>query len=104
MGPQSWLTVAQFVYRESWDAEKINDDPTCLPLLDLDAKVAAVLTACRQTNTITKDGLVLGPVAPFVKLDPGPGTPGLLECLAWRRVSSERCAARGPSPDQVGPR
>ena len=65
-GGASWLTVAQLVYRESWDAQKVNDDRTCRPLLDLDAKVAAVLSACRQTNTITKDGLVLGPVAPFV--------------------------------------
>ena len=54
------------MYRESWDAEKVKYDPTHRPLLDWDAKVAAALTACRQTNAITKDGSVVGPVAPFV--------------------------------------
>jgi hypothetical protein len=62
----SWLTVEQLVYRESFDAQKAQFDPLYQPLVDWDAKVAAALTACRQTNAISKDGGLLGPVAPFV--------------------------------------
>ena len=62
----SWLTVEQLVYREIFDAQKARYDPTYQPLQAWDNKVAAALTACKQSNAMSKDGLLLGPVAPSV--------------------------------------
>jgi len=67
----SWLTVRQLVWRESHDASRAQYDPTHKPLATWGDKVTAALVACKQVG-LTKDGALLGPVAPFV--DRGHGT------------------------------
>jgi len=62
----SWLTVEQLLYREAFDATKVNYDPLHSPLQSWGDKVAAALTACRQDAALGKDGSLLGPVAPSV--------------------------------------
>ena len=62
----SWLTVEQLLYREAFDATKVNYDPLHSPLQSWGDKVAAALTACRQDAALGKDGSLLGPVAPRV--------------------------------------
>ena len=65
-GGASWLTAEQLVYREIFDAQKLKYDPLYKPLQTWDERVAAAITACRQSSALSKDGALLGPVAPFV--------------------------------------
>ncbi len=62
----SWLTVEQLLFREAFDATKVNYDPLHSPLQSWGHKVTAALTACRQDAALGKDGSLLGPVAPSV--------------------------------------
>jgi hypothetical protein len=101
----SWLTVKQLVYRESFYAQKAQFDPLYQPLVDWDAKIAAALTACRQTNAISKDGGLLGAVAPFAHraLDrKGLGSSGASNAASLYAGAPGGAPGAGLSPQGLG--
>ena len=62
----SWLTVEQLQFREQADARARVFDDDYVPLTSWSDKVHAALVACEQTEALSEDGTLLGPVAPGV--------------------------------------
>jgi len=62
----NWLTVQQLQFRERVDRSQAVFDSVNAPLVSWEDKTRAALIACDQTHTMSREGILLGPVCPSV--------------------------------------
>ncbi len=80
-----WNTVAQLYFRENWDRKQVQNQDGFVPLSSWDDKIAAAMRRCKQEKHLTKEGALLGPACPRIRL---PST-------SHHQRSASDCPARG---------
>jgi hypothetical protein len=63
-----WNTVAQLCFRENWDRKQVQIQDGFVPLSSWDDKIAAAMRRCKPEKHLTKEGALLGPACPRIRL------------------------------------